>query len=247
MSKYYQNYINNQLNKTQIEYRERNFLHPSILTEEELLKAISAGDLKKASNILDNINKAVRANLSNSPINSLKNSLIATCTLFTRAAIRGNVIAEKAFTLSDTFIIEIDQTQDMEKLKQLEYMMLEHFIGLVNKAKNATYSQTINKAMFYIKNNLLYPLTLKDISDHCYVNASYLSHLFKKEVGVAVMQYINEQRIKEAKKMLVHTTNSISDIAFLLQYCNQSYFSTQFKLYENMTPRQFRNKYVRQH
>jgi YesN/AraC family two-component response regulator len=229
--------------KLQLQNRQEEYLHPSFLMETRLSEAITDGDLSKALKILESINKDQRPQLSVTPIRSLKNSLICSCTLFTRAIIQGGVHPEKAFTLSDTYILEIERCEDIELLNNLEYEMLIFFIDVVNSEEKLPYSKTVIQAISFISENILKELNLQVISDHCFVNSSYLSHLFKKEVGISVVQYINKKRVEEAKYILMHTTNSISEIAMLFQFCNQSYFTAQFKLYEGVTPREYRNKY----
>ncbi|GGM29918.1 hypothetical protein GCM10011351_15050 [Paraliobacillus quinghaiensis] len=235
--------LNTQFIRLQLENKQRGYLHPSFLMETRLQNAIKNADLTQAIKILENINKDQRPVLSTTTIRSLKNSLICSCTLFTRAIIAGGIHPEKAFTLSDVYIVEIESLESIDALADLEYEMLQHFIEVLSNEDISPYSNTINQAISYINENILTDLTLQKISDHCYVNHSYLSHLFKKEVGISIVKYINKKRVEEAKYMLIHTKSSITEIALLFLFCNQSYFTAQFKLYEGMTPKEFRDKH----
>lgn len=228
--------------KLQLKNKEEEYLHPPFLMETRLQTAIINTDLPEALKILKSINKDQRPLLATSSLRSLKNSLICSCTLFTRAIIAGGVHPEKAFTLSDVYILEIEKRDIAESLSNLEYEMLKHFIEILSNEEKSPYSKTINQAIAYIHDNILTELSLKRISEHCFINPSYLSHLFKKEVGITIVKYINKKRVEEAKYLLLHTTSSISEIACLFHFCNQSYFTTQFKLYEGLTPKEFRDK-----
>lgn len=236
--------LHTQFRKQQLKYKQEEYLHPSFLVETRLQEAITNADLSRALQILESINKDQRPSLSMTSTRSLKNSLICSCTLFTRAIIAGGVHPEKAFTLSDIYIMEVERRDDTEALNDLEYEMLRHFIEVLSNEEESPYSKTINRAISYINEHIVTDLTLQKISDHCYVNPSYLSHLFKKEVGITIVKYINKKRVEEAKYVLLHTTDSISDIAMLFQFCNSSYFTSQFKLYEGITPKQFRDKHL---
>ena len=75
----------------------------------------------------------------------------------------------------------------------------------------------------------------------CRLSPNYLSSLFKKEVGIPISDYIQRHRVDEAKKLLVLTNYSISDISTWLNLNDQSYFIKIFKKYTGLTPRGFRN------
>ncbi|WP_053218034.1 helix-turn-helix domain-containing protein [Virgibacillus senegalensis] len=229
-----------------LENRNNEYYHPSFLLEGQLLTAVAQGDIEKATSIMQSINKDQRPKLAHTTLRSMKNSLICSCTLLTRAVINGGVDPETAFTLSDVYILEIERLDQLEALDQLEYVMLSHFIQIVNEEKKQPYGKVVNRAITYIQYHILQDLNLDIISKFCFVHPSYLSHLFKKEVGISIVKYINKKRITEAKYYLLHTTNSISEIALLFKFCNQSYFSAQFKLYEGVTPREFRDRHVKQ-
>ncbi|WP_138420252.1 AraC family transcriptional regulator [Aquibacillus sediminis] len=236
--------LHSQFIKLQLKNRQNEYLHPSFLMETRLQDAIKNADLLKALKILESINKDQRPQLSTTTIRSLKNSLICSCTLFTRSIIAGGVHPEKAFTLSDVYILEIERCDSAPSLNELEYEMLRHFIDVLSEEEESPYSTTINNAISFINEHILSDITLQQIADHCFVNPSYLSHLFKKEVGISVVKYINKKRVEEAKYVLLHTTDSIADIAMLFRFCNSSYFTSQFKLYQGMTPRQFRDRHL---
>ena len=74
-----------------------------------------------------------RARLADSPVRSVKNSLIASCTLFTRAAIDADVPPEDAFSHSDVHILEIEALNNLYLLKKYEYIMLEDYFQLIEK------------------------------------------------------------------------------------------------------------------
>ena len=61
------------------------------------------------------------------------------------------------------------------------------------------------------------------------MNSDYLSILFKKEVGISLIEYIQRERIEEAKKLLTFTTYPLSDICASLNFSDQSYFTKIFK------------------
>ncbi len=232
--------------ESRIQNRQDNYVHPPFELEQQLLDAVSLGNQKKAEETLKKINALDRAVLAAQPVRSRKNALIALCTLFTRAIIKGGVYPEVAFEVSDANIIEIEKLQDIEVLEQFEYAMLYHFLQTIEEQKHTNnYSQPVKLAITYIYDNILNELTLDTISQNVYVHPNYLSFRFKKEVGNSITDFINHKRLEESKYFLVHTNTTISDIALLFKFCNQSYYTSLFKDYTGMTPREFRK--IKQH
>jgi len=216
------------------------FQHPPYFLEQVIIKMIKNGTKSNARQILSEINSLNRAKLSDDPLRSLKNSLICSCTIFTRAAIEGGVTDYEAFNMSDAFIIEIEKSNSMAELDSLEYRMVETFIEKVNEANTFKFSPVIRNTMTYIVNHLSDKLTLKDIADNVYVHPNYLSALFKKEVGISLFQYIIKRRVEESTYFLKYSNESIADIAAFYQFCNQSYYIKMFNKYMGISPNAYR-------
>ena len=79
------------------------------------------------------------------------------------------------------------------------------------------------------------------------VNASYLSTLFKLEMGVPLTDYVNRQRIEQAKKLLVVTDFPIKMIAEKCGIPDVYYFSRMFKKRTGCTPKVYRENTTREH
>ncbi len=216
------------------------FQHPPYFLEQFIIKLIKSGTKANASKILSEINSLSRAKLSDNPLRSLKNSLICSCTIFTRAAIKGGVTDDDAFNLSDAFIFEIENTNSMSALDKLEHRMVETFIEKVNHVSTFKFSLVIRNTMTYIMNHLCEKLTLHDIAANVYVHPNYLSALFKKEVGITLFQYIIKRRIEESTYFLKYSNESIADIAVFYQFCNQSYYIKMFNKYMDTSPHAYR-------
>ncbi len=216
------------------------FQHPPYFLEQVIIRLIKSGTKANAVQILSEINSLNRAKLSDNPLRSLKNSLICSCTIFTRAAIKGGVTDDDAFNLSDAFICEIENTDSLAELDKLEYRMVETFIEKVNHVSTSKFSLVIRNAMTYIMNHLTEKLTLLDIANSVYVHPNYLSALFKKEVGITLFQYIIKRRIEESTYFLKYSNESIADIATFYQFCNQSYYIKMFNKYMNTSPHAYR-------
>ena len=100
----------------------------------------------------------------------------------------------------------------------------------------------IKTAISFIKRNLHSNLCLKRIAEEIFLSESYLSKIFKQEMNMNLMQYINQCRICEAKKMLCQTNESVDCIGKKLGYHRTSYFCKIFKQYTGETLHVYRKR-----
>jgi two-component system response regulator YesN len=240
--------INNNNIKRFYQARTENYInlyyHPSFALEQQLMDCIIRCDVNEAKVVLDQINSLERAKLAAEPTRSLKNSLICSCTLFTRAIIRGGVMPEDAFNLSDVMIRQIEKIDSFEALKQLEYEMVYLFIETLKSTDRLEYNSVVNRAITFIHREIFHELTLEKIAQYAGVHPGYLSKIFKESVGVIITEYINRKKIEDSKYYLLHTRTRLSDIAHMFGYCNQSYYTALFKKYTGMTPGQYKSTFI---
>ncbi|WP_062351453.1 AraC family transcriptional regulator [Bacillus kwashiorkori] len=230
----------NQFYKERIKNKQNEYVHPPYYLEKKLLTAIKLGNEIEAVKTLKEINGRERARLSNNSLRSLKNSIICSCTLFTRACIEGGVSPENAYNLSDVLIQQIEQLETKEDVEEFEYNMVHTFIEMLKEEQIPKYTAIVTKTISYIHEHILAELSLEKIATDLFVNASYLSSIFKKETGTTLINYVNQKKIEESKYFLLHSDISISEIANLFRFCNQSYYTALFKKINGLTPKKFR-------
>ena len=223
------------------ENRMAQFQHPPYFLEQEEVRLIRHGDRENALKVLSEINRLKRATLARDPLRSLKNSLICSCTLFTRAAIQGGVPADEAFTLSDAFIRTIEEAQSLKPLGSLEEAMVLQFIDQVNNRGSAALSNVIRSAVAFIDHHLSEKITVPMIAKHIYIHPDYLSSRFKQEAGVSITAFVQKRRIEEACHFLRYSQSTVSEIAAFYQFCSQSHFIQVFKKHMGVTPAQYKN------
>ena len=74
------------------------------------------------------------------------------------------------------------------------------------------------------------------------MNPVYLGRIFKEETGQAFTAYLNQVRIREAKRLLVETDKSVASISAAVGYLSQGYFTNLFKKSVGCFPREYRLK-----
>jgi two-component system response regulator YesN len=102
----------------------------------------------------------------------------------------------------------------------------------------------VEKVKQFITENIeLQCLSREDVANHVFLNPDYLTRVFKRETGMSISDYLQQQRIECAKGLLMKTAKSVSDIALTSGYSNLSYFSTIFKKATQMNPIDYRKYY----
>lgn len=104
-------------------------------------------------------------------------------------------------------------------------------------------SATVSQIMDYIKNNYDKPLTNEMLSDMSGYHEYHLNRLFMKHVGTSVHKYILNIRINEAKKLLLTTEQSLTNIAEKVGFNSNTHFSSYFKQVIGISPLEFRKQF----
>ncbi|MGG1555408.1 response regulator transcription factor [Paenibacillus ferrarius] len=92
----------------------------------------------------------------------------------------------------------------------------------------------------YISEHLSEQLSLIDVAQHLYLNASYLSRYFKLETGMNFTDYMHRYKMKLACRMLKSKQENIEIISLKLGYTDRTYFSKIFKKYVGISPKDYR-------
>lgn len=100
----------------------------------------------------------------------------------------------------------------------------------------------IEQSIQYINANFKQKLPLKTVSAQVFMNPQYFSRIFKKEVGVTYIDYINKLKIDYACKLLETTDYPAYRISSECGFSDPSYFNRVFVQQMKMTPNIFRRK-----
>lgn len=225
------------------EQRQSTLTHIDPLVERKIFECIKEG---KKDDLIKNLKKLPESGdlgvlSKTSHLRSQKNSAIAAITLATRSAIDGGLFPEIAYTLSDLLIQKLEEIKKSEAISPfLENALLE-FSERVKNGKMQKHLKPINICQNYIFTHLYEDITLSHLAEIVALNPSYLSSLFKKEVGISLGEYIQRAKIDESKSLMTYTKHSISEISTLLNFHDQSYFTKVFKKHTGISPKQFKN------
>ena len=231
------------LDKQLFESREELRSHVPYEFETAICSAVEQGDDQELARRMTMPAQGRNGEMSGSPLRQMQYTFVAFLTLVTRAAVRGGLLAETAYSLSDIYCQSMDTMTDIDQITRLLYTAALDFCQRVKAArKDEGRSQLVRRCLEYIAVHLHEPLSLENLAGHCRVSVRTLSARFGQEMGQSPGEYIQKERIREACYLLAHTQYSLSDIAFFLNYSSQSYFARVFKEHLGCTPQQYRRR-----
>lgn len=228
--------VQKHFNDILFENHENNVHHNPYDQEMREFGSIENGDLIQLEKSLQEDYDGTIGTLAKDPLRNLKNLGIVLVTLASRAAIRGGLSPEISFSLSDSYIQQIEECKDLALVAPLahkaefQYAEMVHEIkekqkGILKKQKNPR----INKCKDFIFSHLHDRITLEDLAAEADCNPNYLSQLFKECEGISISGYILQEKINRAKNLLIYSDYSYIEIATYLGFSSQSHLGTQFK------------------
>lgn len=114
--------------------------------------------------------------------------------------------------------------------------------GASMRTERSNVKREIAMVIKYIEQNMDKDLSLIMLADVVYLNPSYLSHLFKIQMGMTISEYIKDARLNRCKTMLADPQYHIHQVAKAVGYDNASYFTRFFKKMTGMTPQAYRQQ-----
>lgn len=155
--------------------------------------------------------------------------------LFLKNNIVKEIAAKKQYkqlslqSLFQLFFIELHNLNTFENEKK------------VSNNKTLTYFQAFQKG---IKKTLHKTKLVKEYADDLRITPVHLNRVCNALVQKSALQVIQDYSITEAKKYLVYTSHTISEIAYLLNFKDPAYFSRLFKKQTGFSPHQYRNSFI---
>lgn len=109
------------------------------------------------------------------------------------------------------------------------------------------HSHVISKAEEYVAKNYCDPnISLISAAKHVGISSAHFSTIFSQTVGKTFISYLTSMRMERAKELLSQTDRKLSAIAMEIGYNEPNYFSHVFKKSEGITPKEYRNRFLRQ-
>lgn len=243
------------LDTVQKDYAEGDLTDDNILLdngyrfEQMLLTFIEQGEPERAKELLAAPPSMLLGTLSSDVLRQAKNEGICASTLACRAAIAGGMDSRAAFRMSDLYIQQIELLRDPASVNRVYNELIVEFAREVQRVRyNVRPEARGDKGSLflqcaeYVSQNIFSPLRAQEIADALGYTRSYLCSRFRALSGMTLTQYILQEKVFEAQRLLQFTDQSLSELAALLGFSSQSHFQNVFKKQTGETPAQYRSR-----
>ena len=224
-------------------------VHRGIECELDFYSAIANGEIEL---VQENCNEQAFTNpegmgvLSTDALRNIRYHYVVTVALITRFCVHEGLEQEKAYNLSDFYILEMDKCKTIEQISKLHDVMCLDFCKHMHEIKNSqVLSKQVVLCLDYIYSHIKERITVAMLAEYTGLSESYLSRVFKQNLGISISDYIREKKIEKATHLLRYSDKSIIDIANYLSFSSQSHFIQTFENFTGMTPKKYRNKYYK--
>lgn len=152
------------------------------------------------------------------------------------------------FTLSPELAGQVDDIfRSMSESPKDTALIFSSLIRLLSTLtpQDRLYAQVadirVARVLHYLHTRYAEPITIDMLAEDSHISKYYLCRLFRNYTGMSIVQYLNEQRLSSARRLLSQTRRSITSIAQDCGFGSPSHFCALFREHEGMTPRDFRN------
>jgi len=227
-------------------YEDRSpFLSGAMRTEWLRQAEIPKISLDKFKRALGSDNQALMVTLTRAMFAKLSNEHVAPSYARQVAFLVLNVLSNYQTFSNQDYERQLTAIDNAPTIARLE----EAVVALVQRYEPKTqpsFSKNVRQVIDIVAQEYAEDLSLTQVANRLHLNPVYLGQLFKKEVHTSFSKYLNQQRIDQAKEMLTHTDESISNIALDIGYTNSGYFYKNFRLICDISPKEYRRQALTQ-
>lgn len=207
--------------------------------EKELITFIQLGENTNANEIINNILGEIFA-ISSGNLDTIKANIYELFAILMRAAVDVGIklVALKEPLNKVSQIISSDTQYDQicfltsEVMKEINHLIYEN-----RSAKKS--NEHLIHAISFIRKNYQDNISLDIVSQEVFVSSYYLSHLFREEMDMTFVDYVNKVRIDKSKELLRENVKNINEISSSVGFGDQNYFTKTFKKYTGITPSKY--------
>ena len=210
-----------------------------------LTEAVKQGNLSLATHLLVELSsnkEDVLASRNENPLRNRQNYCIVLNTQLRYALEESGIHPYRLDRFSNEVAITIEKLKSIEEVDRFIYDTIRRYCELVQEHAYPKLKPIIQLTVEYIKSHLEETITVSETAAQLGVNADYLSSLFRKEMGISFIDFLNRERIQQAAELLTRTDWQIQRIATAVGYNNPSYFTKQFKKVFGQSPMEYRRK-----
>ena len=129
--------------------------------------------------------------------------------------------------------------------KLLTHWIIRSLLGENYDMRSVSTNEIIGRVQTYIELHCGEDLTVSHLAKNANMSVSNFNRLFTKEVGTSPKNYLTSVRLNKSLKLLRRNDFSVSEIAVQCGFSSLSHFSAAFKKIYDMSPRDYREHYLK--
>ncbi|WP_078408637.1 helix-turn-helix transcriptional regulator [Priestia abyssalis] len=140
------------------------------------------------------------------------------------------------------YLVGLDEYEGVENKLRQQLLFQEFCLQLQKEvlAIPTAAEQVTEQIVAYIREYYNESITMKELSARLHYHPDYMTRSMQKTIGMSPVQYLQQYRISQAKKLLATTNMKVKDISNLVGIQDYTYFSRIFKKQEGLTPNSYR-------
>ncbi len=220
--------------------KENNKYAYSYNSEKRILNFLSTGDAQSAqkelSIIFDDIKH--KEDISYENLLLILNQLTGATVKF---MMEHNINSSKVFGNNTNLYQAIG---GMDTLEDIEVYLGKVFVSIIDYLKSFhedTSEKISEQILKYLRKHYKEEIVFEELASQIGISYSYMRKMIREETGNSLMDNVNLLRIEEAKRLLLHSDLSLTQIAAEVGYHNVQSLNRFFKKYEGLSPSDFKN------
>lgn len=177
------------------------------------------------------------------PLRHMQNLVIMLTHSLKTAALQGGAGHIRCSQMEEQFVHRVEACRTVDQVRTLANEIKRQFCHLVHGSKQVEFQDpALQKAAVYIADHCTDKLSLSRVASEVGLSREHFCRKFHAQAGMPLSRYIQQVKIRCAKKMLEDTDASLAEIAAYLSFSSQSYFHKVFTRLTGSTPGAYRRR-----
>lgn len=143
--------------------------------------------------------------------------------------------------LTELAAVTREPTANLGVQRSLLHLVLNEVWSATSPTETST-NTVVNSSLRYIERHCLMPITLKDVAAAVGKSAAYVTTTLSQHTGQSAVEWIISGRMAEARRLLLHSSLPIGDIAYRVGYADATHFIRLFRRVHGLTPAAYRHR-----
>ncbi|NQX59650.1 response regulator [Paenibacillus qinlingensis] len=200
--------------------------------EKQLETSFELGDEHQAKEVAGQM---IRSAFATGSVNEVREFLIHISGMLSRFIHARQWLLAEVTGDDYPFFESLNQLLTREQIQEWIIRVIGRICLFVNESRKSSTKQSVTDILKFIDARLHEDISLYQISEILFMNSSYLSRLFKEEMGMSFTDYVLERKMERAKALLVQGAK-VYEAAEQVGFRHVNYFSKAFQKYWGMKP-----------